>query len=104
VVYPSISVEAEAPVAVVDKVVDKKGTRKQAQGYLEFLYSPAGQEIVAQHFYRPRLDPAVFQSIRRAIQVDPPVYHRRGVRQPGPRRNRIHFADGGVFDQIMVNR
>jgi len=53
-VYPSMSLLAAPPVTIVDKVVDKRGTRKEAQAYLDFLYSPAGQEIIAQHHLRPR--------------------------------------------------
>lgn len=102
VVYPSISVRAEAPVAVVDKVVDKKGTRKQAQAYLEFLYSPEGQEIVARHFYRPRLE-AVLQ--RHAGQFKPiQLFGIDEVFGGWPKAQETHFADGGVLDQIMVNR
>ena len=55
---PSLSILAEPPVTVVDKVVDKRGTRKVAEAYLEYLYSPEGQEIAGKNFYRPR-DPAV---------------------------------------------
>ena len=55
IVYPSISVQAEPPVSVVDKVVDRKGTREVATAYLEYLYSPEGQEIAAKNFYRPRV-------------------------------------------------
>ena len=54
IVVPSVSILAEPPVAVVDKVVDKHGTREVAEAYLEYLYSPAGQEIAAKHYYRPR--------------------------------------------------
>src|SRR6202163_3150354 len=54
VVVPSVSILAEPPVAVIDKVVDKKGTRAPAEAYLKFLYTPEGQEIAAKHFYRPR--------------------------------------------------
>src|ERR1022692_787756 len=56
IVAPSQSILAEPPVAIVDKVVDKKGTRNVAQAYLEYLYSPEGQEIAAKNYYRPRLD------------------------------------------------
>ena len=102
VVYPSISVEAEAPVAVVDKVVDKKGTRKQAQAYLEFLYSPAAQEIIARHFYRPRLE-AVFR--KHAGQFKPlQLFTVDEVFGSWAKAQQTHFADGGVYDQIVVNR
>jgi sulfate transport system substrate-binding protein len=102
VVYPSISLQAEAPVAVVDPVVDRKGARKQAQGYLEFLYSPAGQEIIAQHFFRPRLD-AVLQKY--AQQFKPiPLFTVDEVFGSLDQAQKTHFADGGVFDQIVVKR
>ena len=54
IVVPSVSILAEPPVAVVDKVVDRKGTRAIAEAYLQYLYSPEGQEIAAKHHYRPR--------------------------------------------------
>ena len=54
IVYPSVSVLAEPPVSIVDKVVDRKGTREVATAYLEYLYTPEGQEIAAKNFYRPR--------------------------------------------------
>ncbi|MBK7542004.1 MAG: sulfate ABC transporter substrate-binding protein [Candidatus Competibacteraceae bacterium] len=102
VVYPSISVEAEAPVAVADKVVDKKGTRKQAQAYLEFLYSPAAQEIIARHFYRPRLE-AVFR--KHAEQFKSlQLFTIDEVFGSWAKAQQTHFADGGVYDQIVVNR
>ncbi|MFZ1642309.1 MAG: sulfate ABC transporter substrate-binding protein [Candidatus Contendobacter sp.] len=102
VVYPSISLQAEAPVAVVDQVVDRKGTKKQAQGYLEFLYSPAGQEIIARHFFRPRLD-TVLQ--KHAQQFKPiPLFTVDEVFGSLDQAQKTHFADGGVFDQIVVNR
>lgn len=102
VVYPSLSIQAEAPVAVVDKVVDKKGTRQQAQAYLEFLYSPAGQEIIAQHFFRPRLD-AVLQ--RHSQQFKPiQLFTLDEIFGSWAKAQQTHFADGGVFDQIVVDR
>jgi sulfate transport system substrate-binding protein len=55
IVVPSVSILAEPPVAIVDKVVDRRGTRAAAQAYLEFLYTEQGQEIAAKHYYRPRL-------------------------------------------------
>ena len=102
VVYPSISLQAEAPVAVVDAVVDRKGTKRQAQAYLEFLYSPTGQEIIARHFFRPRLD-AVLQ--KHAQQFKPiPLFTVDEFFGSLDQAQKIHFADGGVFDQIVVNR
>ncbi|MEJ6007784.1 sulfate ABC transporter substrate-binding protein [Paucibacter sp. AS339] len=98
IVTPSISILAEPPVAVVDKVVDKRGTRSQAQAYLEYLYTSAGQEIAAKHFYRPR-DPKVAAkyakqfSRTRLIKVDELFGGWRAAQK-------THFDDGGYFDQI----
>ncbi len=80
IVVPSVSILAEPPVSVVDKVVDKRGTRKVAQAYLEFLYSPEGQEIAAKHYYRPRQadDP---REVRGSVPEGADVHDRRGVRR-----------------------
>lgn len=98
VVVPSVSILAEPPVAVVDKVADKRGTRKAAEAYLKFLYSPQGQEIGAKHFYRPT-DPAVarrheseFPKVK-LVTIDDTF----GGWQ---KAQRTHFADGGQFDQL----
>ncbi|MFC4762026.1 sulfate ABC transporter substrate-binding protein [Dyella koreensis] len=98
IVVPSLSMVAEPPVAVVDKVVDKKGTRQLAEAYLKYLYSPQGQELVAKHFYRPRL-PAVAQKY--ATQF-PPVKTFTLAEAFGDWRKAqaTYFADGGVYDQI----
>ena len=102
VVYPSLSIDASAPVAIVNKVVDKKGTRKQATAYLNYLYSPEGQEIIAKHYFRPR-DPAVakkyaarFPAIR-TFTVEEKFGSWEAVQK-------THFADGGIYDQIAVKR
>jgi sulfate transport system substrate-binding protein len=98
IVYPPTSILAEPPVAVVDKVVDKRGTRKVAEAYLEYLYSPVGQEIAAKNFYRPIDDKvaakyaAQFPTIK-LFTVDE-------VFGGWAQAQRTHFADGGVFDQI----
>ena len=99
IVIPSISILAEPSVAVVDKVVDKRGTRKAAQAYLEFLYSPEGQELCARHFYRPR-DKSVaakyaaqFPAIN-LVRIDDPMFGGWVNAQ------KKHFDDGGLFDQI----
>lgn len=102
VIYPSISIQAEAPVAVVDRVVDKKGTRRQAQGYLDFLYSPAGQEIIARHFFRPRLD-AVLQQYAQQFKAIP-LFTVDEVFGGWANAQKTHFADGGVYDQIVTQR
>lgn len=98
VVVPSVSILAEPPVAVVDKVADKRGTRKAAEAYLKFLYSPQGQEIGAKHFYRPT-DPAVarrheseFPKVK-LVTIDDTF----GGWQ---KAQKTHFADGGQFDQL----
>jgi len=98
IVAPSISILAEPPVAVVDAVVDKRGTRKVAEEYLRYLASPEGQEIAARNFYRPR-DPAAAKKFagqfsRLELFTIDEVFG--GWQQAQPR----HFADKGVFDQI----
>jgi sulfate/thiosulfate-binding protein len=98
IVVPSQSVLAEPPVAVVDKNVDRKGTRTVAEAYLQYLYSPEGQEIAAKHYYRPRLESvakkyaAQFPKLK-LITVD-------DVFGGWQNAQKTFFADGGVFDQI----
>lgn len=98
IVLPSQSILAEPPVSVVDKVVDKKGTRAVAQAYLEYLYTPEGQEIAARNYYRPRL-PVVAQKYAatfpkvKLVTIDE-------VFGGWQKAQKTHFADGGVFDQI----
>jgi sulfate transport system substrate-binding protein len=102
VVYPSISVTAENPVVVVDKVVDKKGTRKQAQAYLEYLYSDEGQELAAKHYFRPRN-----QAIAKRYQANfKPIalFTVDEVFGGWQTAQKTHFADGGVFDQIYAKK
>jgi sulfate/thiosulfate-binding protein len=97
IVVPSISILAEPSVAVVDKVVLKRGTREIAQAYLNYLYSKEGQEIIARHFYRPR-DAEV--AAKYASQF--PQLRLVTIADFGgwPRAQQEHFADGGSFDQI----
>jgi sulfate transport system substrate-binding protein len=97
IVTPRRSILAEPPVAVVDEVVDRRGTRAVAQAYLEFLYGPEGQELAARHAYRPR-DPEV--AARHAARF--PKVALVTVDQFGgwKKAQATHFADGGVFDQI----
>ncbi len=98
VVYPSSSILAEPPVALVDKVAARHGTGKVAEAYLEYLYTPEAQEIAAKHFYRPRLSAVAskygsqFPSIQ-LFTVDK-------VFGGWQKAQQVHFADGGVFDQI----
>ena len=98
IVVPSTSILAEPPVAIVDKNVDAKGTRKVAEAYLAYLYSPEGQEIAAQNFYRPT-DPAVAAKYATVFPKIPLVTVDEvfGGWQAAQEK---HFADGGIFDQI----
>jgi sulfate/thiosulfate transport system substrate-binding protein len=98
IVVPSISILAEPPVTVVDKVVDKKGTRKVAEEYLKYLYSPEGQEIAAKHYYRPYDKKIAAKYANRfpklkLVTID-------AVFGGWAKAQKTHFADGGVFDQI----
>ena len=102
VVYPSLSILVEPPVAVVDKVVDKKGTRKVAQAYLEFLYTPAGQEIAAQNYLRPR-NPEVLKKY--SAQFPKLIFFTVDEVFGGWQKvQKTHFDDGGSFDQIYVSK
>ncbi len=102
IVYPSLSIDAPAPVTVVDKVVDKKGTRKIATAYLEYLWTPEGQEIIAKHYLRPR-NAAV---LKKYAKVFPAVNTFSVEKLLGGWENvqKAHFADGGIYDQIVVKR
>jgi len=99
IVVPSISIKAEPPVAVVDKIVDKHGTRKVAEAYVKYLYSPEAQELVAENFYRPT-DSAVAEK-HKADFPDIPLVT---IDDFGgwAKAQATHFADGGIFDQIYT--
>ncbi len=99
IVVPSLSILAEPPVAVVDKVVDQKGTRAAAEAYLKYLYTPEAQALIAKHYYRPR-DPEV--AARHKAQF-PNVAMLTIDKDFGgwARAQKTHFADGGEFDQIF---
>ena len=98
IVAPPVSVLAQPPVAVVDKNVDKHGTRKLAEAYLRYLYSPAGQKLIAANFYRPvtpqYADPADLKRFPKISLFDISAF---GGWQEA---QKTHFADGGVFDEI----
>jgi sulfate/thiosulfate-binding protein len=100
IVVPSTSILAEPPVSVVDKVVDKKGTRTEAEGFLKFIYSPEGQTIAAKNYYRPR-DPNIamqyanFFPTVQLITID-------DVFGGWRKAQTVHFKDGGVFDTIYT--
>ena len=98
IVYPSRSILAEPTVALIDKTVDKKGTRKAAEAFLNFLYSPQAQEIEARHFYRPR-DPAILAA-HKADFPTLPLATIDGDFGGWGKAQATHFADGGIFDQI----
>ncbi len=101
VVYPSWTILAENPVAVVDKVVDKKGTRKQAEAYLKFLWTEPAQEIAVKHQLRPR-SAALLQ---KHAKVFPKVNTFTIDEQFGgwTKAQKEHFDDGGIYDQILIS-
>ncbi|MCM8594979.1 sulfate ABC transporter substrate-binding protein [Accumulibacter sp.] len=100
VVNPSLSILAEPPVAVVDRFVDKHGTRKVAQAYLEYLYSPEGQEIAARHYYRPRDAKVAAKYAKQFGKVNLVTIDE--VFGGWRNAQKVHFSDGGIFDQIYV--
>lgn len=98
VVYPSISIEAENPVSIVDKVVDKRGTRKVATAYLEHLYSEEGQELAARNFFRPRDARILARNDATFRKID--LFTVDEVFGGWKQAQAVHFSDGGLFDQI----
>ena len=102
IVAPSVSILAEPPVALIDKVVDRRQTRAVAQAYLEFLYTPAGQELAAQHYYRPRLA----EVAQRHAALFPKIAMFTIDERFGgwAKAQKAHFGDGGEFDRIQGAR
>jgi sulfate transport system substrate-binding protein len=98
IVAPSVSILAEPPVAVVDKVVDKRGTRAVAEAYLQYLYSAEGQQIAAKHYYRPLVEPYARQHAGQFPAIK--LFTIDEVAGGWTKAQKAHFADGGVFDQI----
>lgn len=98
VVVPSLSILAEPPVSIVDRVVDKKGTRAVAQAYLDYLYTAEGQEIAARHYYRPRLSSVAEKYRQQFPKVN--VVTIDGLFGGWQKAQKSHFVDGGVFDRI----
>jgi sulfate transport system substrate-binding protein len=100
IVVPSLSILAEPPVTIVDKVVDRRGTRKIAEAYLQHLYSEEGQEIAAKHYYRPTNEKIAakyasqFPKLK-LLTVDE-------IAGGWTKAQKTHFADGGIFDQIYL--
>ena len=98
VVIPSVSIEADAPVAVVDKVVDKRGTRKQAEAYLQYLWSDEAQKLIAKHYFRPVSQTVLQES--HAIFPQLKLLTIEQVAGDWASAQKKHFNDGGIFDQI----
>lgn len=100
VVYPSLSIEAAPPVAIVRQVVDKRKTEKVAKAYLDFLYSDEAQQIIAKHHFRPQnakvLKAAHFPEIR-TFKVEDKI-------GPWAEVQKVHFSDGGIYDQITARQ
>ena len=98
IVAPSVSILAEPPVAVVDKVVDKRGTRAVAEAYLQYLYSAEGQQIAARHYYRPVVEPYAKQYAAQFPAIK--LFTIDEIAGGWTKAQKAHFADGGLFDQI----
>ncbi|MBW8780545.1 MAG: sulfate ABC transporter substrate-binding protein [Verrucomicrobia bacterium] len=102
IVVPSISILAEPTVAVVDKVVKKKGTEAVAKAYLEHLYSDEGQEIAARNFYRPRNEQILAKYPANFAKLE--LFTIDEVFGGWTKTQKVHFSDGGVFDEIYLKR
>lgn len=104
IVVPSVSILAEPPVALIDKNADKHGTRVLAEAYLNYLYSPEGQEIAAKHYYRPRLTSVAAKYANKFPKVTlftmDELFGSVGAWQ---KAQKTHFNDGGTFDQIYAH-
>jgi sulfate/thiosulfate transport system substrate-binding protein len=101
IVTPSQSILAEPPVAVVDKVVDRRGTRKVAEEYLQYLYSKEGQQIAAKHYYRP-IDKKIAAAASKLPKLK--LYTIDDTFGGWQKAQKTHFADGGLFDQIYAGK
>lgn len=102
IVVPSLSILAEPPVTVVDKVVKKKGTEAIARAYLEYLYSEEGQDLAGKHFYRPTSPAAAAKYGPQFVKVE--LFTIEQAFGGWARAQAEHFADGGIFDQIYLNK
>ena len=98
IVVPSVSILAEPPVAVIDKVANKRGTSVVAKAYLDFLYTPEGQEIAAKHYFRPRLKTVSDKYANRFAPVK--MFTIDELFGGWQKAQKKHFDDGGTFDQI----
>jgi sulfate/thiosulfate-binding protein len=102
IITPSVSILAEPPVAVVDKVVDKRGTRKVSEAYLKFLYTDAAQDIIAQNYYRPATPKAAAKYANQFAKVK--LFTITDVAGDWTQAQKTHFADGGLFDKIYEKK
>jgi sulfate transport system substrate-binding protein len=100
IVDPSVSILAEPPVAMVDKVAAKHGTTEVAQAYLRYLYSAEGQDIIAKNYYRPHLKSAVAKYAKRFPKIK--LFTIEKVFGGWKKAQKAFFADDGVFDQIYL--
>ncbi len=98
IVVPSLSILAEPPVALVDRNVDRRGTRKIAQAYLQYLYTPQGQEIAAKHYYRPRLAAVAQKYADKFPKIK--LFTVDELFGGWQKAQKTHFADKAIFDQI----
>ncbi len=101
-VYPSISILAEPAVALVDKNVDKKGTRAVAQAYLEYLYTEEAQDLIGKHFYRPRSTKAQAKYTKQLPKLN--LFTIDEAFGGWDKASQVHFVDGGKFDQIYTRK
>ena len=101
IIVPSVSILAEPPVAVIDKNVDRRGTRKLAEAYLKFLYSDVGQEIVAKHYYRPRNE-EILKKYADNFILEVEMFTIDDVFGGWQKAQDMHFSNGGIFDQIYA--
>jgi len=99
-IVPTISIAAEPPVAVVDTVVDRRGTRQVAEGYLNYLYTPAGQEVGAKHFFRPRNPEVLARYSGQFQQLE--EFSVDEIFGGWQRAHATHFADGALFDRLYA--
>jgi sulfate/thiosulfate-binding protein len=102
IVAPSVSILAEPPVAVVDKVVDKKGTRAAAQAYLDFLYTAEGQDIAGKHYYRPVDPKAAAKYAQQFPQLK--LFTIDEAFGGWAKAQQVHFSDGGTFDRVFARK
>jgi len=102
IVAPSLSILAEPPVTVVDRVVDKRGTRPVAQAYLEYLYSSEGQDIAGRHYYRPTDPKVAARHDKQFPKVN--LFTIDQVFGGWAKAQKAHFSDGGTFDRIATHR